>query len=84
MAHKNGKLVSEEHFKIIAELTLQNDERIEEIWSDVIEIKLALIDAGIWKRTDENALRDARRARAEGASLEKNQRQRLRKRLGLI
>ena len=68
---------------MLAQLTIQNDERIEQLIDAIIEIKILLIESGAWPRTDEQPLKDARRRRADAASLEKNQRRRLRKSLGL-
>jgi hypothetical protein len=78
-----GKPLTNEQLKMLAELTLQNDERIEQIIGDLIELKIAAIEYGFWPRVDEQPLKDARRNRADLALLDKSQRQRLRKSLGL-
>jgi hypothetical protein len=80
----NGKShrLTDEQLKSLAELTLQNDERIEQLWDMVIELKLAAIRAG-WKLKDAQEWQDAARSRSESAGIDTIQRQRFRKSLGL-
>ncbi|MDE2104876.1 MAG: hypothetical protein KGL39_47000 [Patescibacteria group bacterium] len=83
MPNKNGKVMTQEEHKMLAELTLQNDERIEQLFDEVIELKLAAISAG-WHLKNAQEWRVSAQERAKVAELQKIQRQRLRKSLGLI
>jgi hypothetical protein len=78
-----GNHLTDEQLKMLATIILQHDERIEQIWDAIIEIKILLIESGSWPRVDEKELRDARRGRANAAGLVEMQRQRLRRELGL-
>jgi len=82
MSRKNGKVMSNEDHKMLAELTLQNDERIEQLWDMMLEIRNAAADVG-WKLKDAQGAKEAARIRAQHAGSADIQRDKLRKYLGL-
>ena len=71
-----------DQLKTVVGLTLQNDERIERLWDIVVELKLALIEAGL-KVPDAQKWQETSLKRAQGASIQKMQQRRLRTSLGL-
>ena len=82
MAPKNGKSLTEEDHKMLAELTLQNDERIERLWDMILELRNAACDEG-WKIKDCAGSKIAAREREKSGGILEIQRERLRKLLGL-
>jgi hypothetical protein len=83
MAHKNGKMMSQEELKMLAELLIQHDEEIERLWDVIYELKLDVIASGR-QLSDAKAWKDGYVARKQGASIPKMQREKLRKSLGLV
>lgn len=78
----NPRNLTPEQLKSIAELTLQNDERIEQLWDMVVELKLLASKAG-WAIPDAKVWQDVFQERAASCEALKNARQRLRESLGL-
>lgn len=72
-----------EQVKSLVELLIQCDERIEQLWDQMLKLRLALNDLGVVKSSDAPQMKVAVQKRAEVSELEKIQRQRLRKSLGL-
>ena len=83
MPQKNGKMMTQDEHKTLAEITLQNDERIEQLWDDLLHLKLLAASKG-WRFPDVQMLRVSAQERSKASAFQKTQRQRLRKSLGLI
>jgi hypothetical protein len=87
MAIKNGhsdkpKPLTDEQLRMLAELILQSDERIDTLFEMVLELSTLAGQAG-WKVTDAQEKKASARQQASASALAKSQRQRLRKSLGL-
>jgi hypothetical protein len=74
--------MSQEQLKIIAELTLQNDESIDELLDMVLELR-NLASASGWKVTDAQQSKVAAVERAKHSVVARKQRAKLRKFLDL-
>jgi hypothetical protein len=83
MSQKNGAMMTQKQLKDLAELTLQCDERIEQLWDLMIEIRLGVADEGGIKLKNDKEWRVAAQQRAKVAGLQKKQRDRQRKYFGL-
>jgi hypothetical protein len=82
MTHKNGKVMTQEQLKMVAELTMQHDEQMERLWDLVLELRNVVADAGL-KVPDAAMSKKAVSERAKHASIVKMQREKQRKFLDL-
>jgi hypothetical protein len=82
MTHKNGKVMTQDEHKMLAKMLLLQAQAIERLWEIVYELKLDAIDAGR-PVPDADQWKKGARARKEHAGIEKMQRDRLWKSLGL-
>jgi hypothetical protein len=82
MAHKNGKVMTQEEHKMLAKMLLMQAAEIERLWDIVYELKLDAIAAGR-PVPDASKWEEGNIARKRGVGIDQLQRDKLWKSLGL-
>jgi hypothetical protein len=82
MAHKNGKIMTQDEHKMLAKMVLMQADELQRLWDIIYELKLDAISAGR-PISDAHEWQAGHVARQQHAAVEKMQREKIWKSLGL-